>query len=356
LLLPSFLATDRWPTLPRVLGVIPGVYFYPAVGLLCVAGAAAKALQLNERIGPAGGQESSPSPLRAALLLRLRMLATPLLCTLALLAHADATFRDYFPTWGRSQATFDAFEGDMAAAASWLRNNAPAGHVYLSSDIYRHPTFMLLAEQATVQTYFQHRNPNLSWFDARSALPLPPPGESATYLIGSGAPLAEQAAMLLGNAPERDRVPAPNGSPALTVIELPQDVRPSLQGITVNTAITFTDQLALIGAGLARNREGALWLTLAWRTAGPDLAGWQGYRLEVAGRRPEGDPWQDDVPFEVFRASEWTPGGSFVSWHKLDVPDAALLGDLRLRLLHTEERRPIGAADAADGWHAVPLR
>ena len=34
LLLPSFLATDRFPTLPRVLGVIPGVYFFPAVGAL----------------------------------------------------------------------------------------------------------------------------------------------------------------------------------------------------------------------------------------------------------------------------------------------------------------------------------
>ncbi len=30
LLLPSFLATDRWPTLPRVLGVIPAIYFSPS--------------------------------------------------------------------------------------------------------------------------------------------------------------------------------------------------------------------------------------------------------------------------------------------------------------------------------------
>ena len=37
LLLPAFLATDRWPTLPRVLGVIPGVYFFPAVGLIALA-------------------------------------------------------------------------------------------------------------------------------------------------------------------------------------------------------------------------------------------------------------------------------------------------------------------------------
>ena len=48
LLLPSFLATDRWPTLPRVLGTIPGVYFYPAIGLI---GAVTFLLRLGRRNG-----------------------------------------------------------------------------------------------------------------------------------------------------------------------------------------------------------------------------------------------------------------------------------------------------------------
>ena len=77
----------------------------------------------------------------------------------------------------------------MTAAWRWLADHPTTGHVYLSSDIYRHPTFMLLHEQATVQTYLQHRNPDLSWFDARQALPLPPPGEQATYLIAASSPL-----------------------------------------------------------------------------------------------------------------------------------------------------------------------
>ena len=276
-----------------------------------------------------------------------------LLCALALLISASATYRDYFRTWGHSQATFDAFEGDMAAAATWLRNNAPAGHVYLSSDIYRHPTFMLLGEQATVQTYFQHRDPNLSWFDARSALPLPPPGQPATYLLGSGAPLSGQAAAILGaGARARDRVPAPDGSPALTVIELPSGSPPSLSSITAATTISFTDQLALTGAELVRGEDGALRLDLTWHTTGPDPDGWPGYRLEVAGLRPNGDPWQDDVPFDAFRPPEWVPGGSFVTWHKLDVPGGEPLHDLRLRLLRAGDRQPVGAAD---GWHAITL-
>ena len=347
LLLPSFLATDRWPTLPRVLGVIPAVYFYPAVGLLFVAGLLGRVLnaRMGEREkGRAGRQSISHSP------------ALPLsigLCVLALLIHASATYRDYFRTWGHSQATFDAFEGDVAAAATWLRNNEPTGHVYLSSDIYRHPTFMLLGEQATVQTYFQHRDPNLSWFDARSSLPLPPPGQPATYLLGSGAPMTARATAILGaDTRSRDRVLAPDGSPALTVIELPKDARPAMPALAVSAPISFTDQLALIGAELVRGQDGAPRLNLMWRTTGPDPAGWPGYRLEVAGLRPNGDPWQDDVPFDAFRPPEWVPGGSFVTWHKLDVPGGEPLHDLRLRLLRADDRQPVGAAD---GWHVITL-
>ena len=110
--------------------------------------------------------------------------------------------------------------------------------------------------------------------------------------------------------------------------------------------------MALTGAELVRGEDGALRLDLTWRTAGPDPDGWPGYRLEVAGLRPNGDPWQDDVPFDAFRPPEWVPGGSFVTWHKLDVPGGEPLHDLRLRLLRAGDRQPVGAAD---GWHAITL-
>jgi len=362
LLLPSFLATDRWPTLPRVLGVIPAVYFYPAVGLLFTVGVLDRMLNGRKgewESGRMGERQTSRSPIppHSHFILRLRASAPRFLCVLALLISASATNRDYFRNWGHSQATFDAFEGDMAAAATWLRNNAPAGHVYLSSDIYRHPTFMLLGEQATVQTYFQHRDPNLSWFDARSALPLPPPGQPATYLIGSGAPLSGQAtAILRTDARTRDRVLAPDGSPALTVIDLPGGAQAARPGIAISQAVSFTDQLALTGAELGRDQDGALRLDLTWRTTGPDLNGWPGYRLEVAGLRPNGDPWQDDVPFDAFRPPDWVPSGSFVTWHKLNVPGGELLHDLRLRLLRAGDRQPVTRADAPDGWRDIVVR
>ena len=63
---------------------------------------------------------------------------------------------------------------------------------------------MLLHEQATVQTFFEHQNPNLSWFDAREALPLPPQGQTATYVIGSSAPLSAQTAAVMGQYASED--------------------------------------------------------------------------------------------------------------------------------------------------------
>jgi len=74
----------------------------------------------------------------------------------------------------------------------------------------------------------------------------------------------------------------------------------------------------------------------------------------VAGVRPDGAPWQDDLPFEAFRPPEWTPGGHFVTWHKLDVPNGEPLSQVRLRLLRAGDRQPLTGPAAADGWHAVP--
>ncbi len=348
LLAPAFLATDRWPTLPRVLGVIPGVYFFPAIGILAVV----SLLGPKQRDGEVERQRQSRSAGERALS-PFRLSAPLLLCIVALVAHAGFTCRDYFRVWGPSQATFDAFEGDMAAASDWLRNNRPPGHVYLSSDIYRHPTFMLLSEQATVQTYFQHYNPDLSWFDARAALPLPPAGEGTTYLIGSSAAMAARATSLLGpNARELDRVLAPDGSAALTVIELPSAGQAE-SPVSAAGPISFTDQLALANAQVDRGTDGAPWLVLVWQTAGPSPDEYEAYLLEVAGIRPNGDPWQDDMAFDAFRPPEWTPGGSFITWHKLNVPEAQPLREIRLRLLHPRSREPVIQPGAPDGWHAI---
>ncbi len=332
---PAALATDRFPTLPRVLGVLPGLYLFPVLGLSA----------LISLLAPA---TSAAQPQAAP---RRRVTVSPYhlvtLCALALIVPAASTYRDYFRVWGPSAATFDAFEGDMTAAWEWLAAHEPAGHVYLSSDLYRHPTFMLLGERATVTEYFELADPNLSWFDARGALPLPVDGQPATYLIGASTVLPGLSGQLLPGLIERERVLDPAGQPALTVLMLPVGQAPAAQG-ALPAPITFSDRLALTGAGWTRAADGALLLVLSWRTDGPEMADWGGYRLEAAAGGQT-----TTVSFDSFRATEWVAAGRFLTWHRLALPDTPT--DVRLRLLRAEDDQPLAQPAAPDGWHAVPL-
>ncbi len=337
LLVPSFLATDRWPTLPRVLGVIPGVYFFPAIGLVGLAALVAKLAQ-GRRSSPANPDGFTPLG---------RGLAA-LLIGVALLVHATGTYRDYFRTWGPAQATFDAFEGDMTAAWQWLRTHQAQGHVFLSSDLFRHPTFMLLHENATVQTYFQHTNPSLSWFDGRQVFPLPPAGQPATYVVGSSAPLAGLA--LVPGIQVRDTILAPDGAAALTVYELPAVAATQTSIEIGQSPITLTEQLSLVDATPDPAPNGTPTLRLTWHTTAPDLTAWPGYRLELAGTDANGAPWQETVPFDAFRPSEWVTDGQFITWHSL--PGAAAV--TQLRLLRVADNTPVATPAAPNGWHPLP--
>jgi 4-amino-4-deoxy-L-arabinose transferase-like glycosyltransferase len=325
MLLPAFLATDRFPTLPRVLGVIPAIYFLPAIGLTSAAVWLCRVLG-HKGVWAAGG-----------------------IALVALIVHAGLSYRDYFRVWGPSPRTFEAFEGDMTAAWEWLERNEPAGHVFLSSDIYRHPTFMLLGEQASVATYFDHRNSELSWFDARIALPLPPEGEPATYLIGNSAAAEDIAAEYLEEAGiTRERVAAPGGGTALEVIELPAAWESLPKPARFGAPISLTDVLSLLGAEVMTDSDGASSLRLLWRTQGPEPDNWRGYRLQLAS-----DGWQTENSLDAFRPPEWIPDGSFVTVHPLDTPISAPSG-LRLRLLRAADGVPVESPSAPDGWHTLP--
>ena len=347
MLVPSFLATDRYPTLPRVLGSIPGVYFFPAVGLLAVTLAAGRLVRrLRKRSGNAAAYEGRPT---AKLAVPLAMIVVALTC------HALLTYRDYFLVWGPSPATYDAFEGDMTAAWQWLETHQAQGHVYLSSDIYRHPTFMLLHEHATVSTYFEHQNAGLSWFDARASLPLPAPGQPATYLLAESSPPAGQAAAFLSaQGIVLDSLPGPGGTRGLVVIDLPAG---AAWPESTDGPVAFTPSLELIGARWVAGPNGEDELWLEWQTGAAEPDAWPGYRLELAGTGATGAGWQISFPFDAYRGPEWVPGGRFVSWHSFgpDVFSGAPPATLRLRLLRLDDGTPAGRPEAPDGWHQIEL-
>ncbi|MBK9094904.1 MAG: hypothetical protein IPM84_19480 [Anaerolineae bacterium] len=195
LLLPTFLAVDRFPTLPRALGVMPGIFIWAALGLEAVL----EFGFLNRR--------------------KTRSLLIILAALLALTVHGGLAVRDYFFVWGPSDAAFEAFDGHETDTALWLAAHPQPAPVYLSADLYRHPVIMFLLEQTPLTDFFSHRNPGLHWFDARSALVLPPAGVSATYVFSGQA--QAPPAVLDAWLPQRQviyDVLAPGGQPATTVL------------------------------------------------------------------------------------------------------------------------------------------
>jgi hypothetical protein len=267
----------------------------------------------------------------------------------ALAFHAGLTYRDNFRVWGPSAATFDAFEGDMTAAWRWLDSRRPNGYVYLSSDIYRHLTFAFLREQASVQEIFTYQDAGLSMFDARGALPLPPPGRSATYLLAaSSLPTGPAAEWLAAVGQEREPALAPDGNAALQVIQVGPDARSVALPVTAITPISLTGELTLTGAGLTGGPDGAALLWLRWQAAGPVVGDWRGYTLEAGA----GDA-HASRPFDSFRATEWAPGGEFLTWHAL--PFTRPGATLRLRLLRVDGGEPFSLPGATDGWREITL-
>lgn len=303
LLLPTFLAVDRFPTLPRALGVMPGIFIWAALGLEA-------ALEFGF--------------LRADLgfLKRTRILWTVLAALLALGLHGDLAVRDYFSVWGPSAAAFEAFDGHETDSALWLAGHPQPGVVYLSADLYRHPVIMFLLEQTPLTEFFSHRNPGLHWFDARSALVLPPPGVSATYVFSGQA--QAPPAVLDAWLPQRQVIyarTAPDGQPATIALRAtPVKVTGGpAKAIPFRNGLTLTDHTLS-----ARPAPGAsIDITLAWQIDSvPPARADSGYSVRVAllaGERP----WAGVEALLPYRPAEWAAGERLITWHSLTLPPDA---------------------------------
>ena len=142
---------------------------------------------------------------------------------------------------------------------------------------------------------------------------------------------------------------APDGTAALTVIEWPAGAGARLPEDAGFDSQAFTDQLTLRGASWGREADGRAQLRLTWRTAGSDPANFGGFRLEL-----DAGGWQGVLPFEAFRPTEWVPGGSFITWHPLELPGEPP-PTVRLRLVRVDNGQPMARPGAPDGWHAVAV-
>ncbi|MEA3337302.1 MAG: hypothetical protein U9R25_15495 [Chloroflexota bacterium] len=304
MMVPTFLAVDRFPTLPRALAVMPGIFFFPA-------------LALGEflRQGRQSGQRAWLGRLAAILLV------------LAVVWHASLTWRDYFFRWGPSPETFDSFEGDVAETAQWLETR-PDAEVYLSTDIYRHPTFVFLHEQVPLTEFLTYTNPQVHQFDGRNSLPLPSQDQEATYLFTHNAGPDQTLNLLPGwqGFSSMESTPGP-GQPALQIARLAPATAATdpPAGLSDDALfpvdIAFSPALRLAGVWQEQTKEDETTLFLLWDVAGPLPGQYHGLQVQV-GLQSLGEVEQlTQASSELtYRPTEWAADGQVLSWSRVPLP------------------------------------
>ena len=274
-----------------------------------------------------------------------------------LLWHGALTARDYFTRWGPAPETFDAYEGDIAAAAGWLADH-PGAEVFLSSDIYRHPSFVFLHEKAPLTKIFEYNDPLVHFFDGRTSLPLPPAGQAATYLFthNAGPDAAPQRLLGWPGFSSMEEIAGPGG-PALTVatFDASQDPAAVLEFAPAQRQIS--PELRLSGYRLVQTDSTKTIVYLLWEMSAPIAGKPAGFQVQVGLQPPGQGPQITQASAELsYRPSEWQPGSRALSWLELSLPEE-LPTDLQLavRVIDQENGAPLPADGAtSDGWISSP--
>ncbi len=349
MLLPGLLAVDRFPALPRVMGVIPAVYFFPALALgelLLQARAKARSNDFS--------RSGAPDATEVATTNRWILWLAAGFAALALLVHGGLTWRDYFQRWAPAADTFEAFEGDMAAAAAWIAAH-PDQHVFLSADIYRHPSFVFLNQQAPLSQFFDYVDPAVHFFDGRATLPLPPAGQEAAYLFTSNAgpdPILASAPGWAGPAPNA----ADAGERGLMVQRLAASALDISQLQPVNAA--FEPGLWLVGYHVEAIAQDQAVLFLLWEMGAPQPGWYQGLQVQAGWLPPGGGEQLAQASGELaYRPTEWIAGGRALSWLRLPLPAGLPAGaSLAVRVVDQANGQPLPAHDSdSAGWLSLPL-
>jgi 4-amino-4-deoxy-L-arabinose transferase-like glycosyltransferase len=153
MLLPMTLSAEGLPYYQRAIGILPAIYFFPALLLDALA------TWIESRLA---------HKLRAA-----RPICGAFLA-LILVSLAVRTCREYFVHWHTATRNDDDRRVAMVYVADYLSQARPEGELYLSTEYAQHPTLAFLAPA---------RYDGIHWFDARQSLPLPPADLKATYLL-----------------------------------------------------------------------------------------------------------------------------------------------------------------------------
>jgi hypothetical protein len=184
MMVPAFLTADMIPKGVRVLGVVPGVFIFPALAMdwlieRAMGGTLSEAISTTNRARLNRMELAMPNPFAVTITIGL--------IAVSMIGSAVWTTYDYFVAWANLPELPLAFDADYVevsnfinqpTASAQLSNQLP---VYVSAEVYRHPTFMLLGKHVPTSQYFD-QSIRVREFDARTTIPYRIDQSNAIYV------------------------------------------------------------------------------------------------------------------------------------------------------------------------------
>ncbi|MCA9997310.1 MAG: glycosyltransferase family 39 protein [Anaerolineales bacterium] len=288
--LPTALALGEIvPSNLRAIGLIPFVFYLPAIGLESVGRGA---------WGVVHPTPHTPHPTPY----------TPLFLLLLLLLGLVTTWRTYFGQWAADPALFYENDGDLTAVSTYLnQTNTSNKQIYVAALHYQHPTLAFLSRDYK----------RVKWLVGSQVLPLPA-DQPALIIYPHNSPAPPWAEPLL---------PLPVVQTAdFSVYELPAGTETAIPN-PVN--VNFGNALTLLGYETDSGAAGAtVPLTLYWRIDGIPADAVQPFvHLEDGW----GHRWSQIEP-AAYPTAQWAVGERLVQRVDVPLPPGTPPGSYHLRL------------------------
>ncbi|MCS6800337.1 MAG: glycosyltransferase family 39 protein [Chloroflexota bacterium] len=333
MLLPGIVATDEYPHYTRVMGIVPAVFLFPALGAEAIIQGAARLLR---------------RPATSALA------AAPFLVLAAW--NGAATAHDYFAIWRHEDDVYYAFHAEAADAARLMnRLGDDPDRVFLLPYNFRlAPDF----RARTVDFLYTGRAPYHFVRVEEASLPAGLPGlvgtaREAVLFHWKGGDLGDAdpkglTAFLLARGGKKV---AEEEHPGFSVrrFQIDRPLPAALFAGERPSEARFGDWLALRGwAAGSEPSDGSLWAVFRWETLARPPGDFS-FSLQVTA--PDGTPYaQADGPLlsnDLFPTSRWRPGLPAATYVTLDGRPHPPPGEYRLRLVVYElaTGRVVGAVD-----------
>ena len=311
MILPTALAVGEIvPSNLRAIGLIPFIFFLPALGLVTLLEQIADLFRRPD--------ESVSAFLRYLNVLEGYDLNYAFIVLLILLLGGAFSAQSYFEEWATRSDLFYESDADLAAVADYVDEQAdPDAALYVAAPHYRHPTVAFLSE----------RYEEIKWLPGSQALALPSAGP-ALYIFPHNSPAPSWAKPFLEEATRMTGPDGPDGAALFTVYRLAEPALPAgapSQEVSAN----FGDVITLLGYEAQPQESGdTLALTLFWRV---ERAAPAPVRPFVHLEDRWGSRWGQADPTS-YPAEQWQVGEVIVQHVRVPLRPGTPPGQYRLRV------------------------